>query len=181
MDIGVSIIKVFLGFVTPLIFVFADIAAFSHGGGLNAQGCHNNRKAGDYHCHRGEKSSSSQSAGELQRTGNEEYFNDRLAREMRGRREVRINYLVPDSSINGYVIIDIETADMVIEGGLDKRSSLDSVQQALFASTITGKRPAVAIYDTDGVWGEIEHRVYTAAKAVGVKFYWINGSTFQKN
>jgi hypothetical protein len=23
-----------------------------HGGGLNADGCHNNRKTGDYHCHR---------------------------------------------------------------------------------------------------------------------------------
>ncbi|QNN64337.1 excalibur calcium-binding domain-containing protein [Sphingomonas rhizophila] len=27
--------------------------AVAHGGGLNAQGCHNNRKTGDYHCHRG--------------------------------------------------------------------------------------------------------------------------------
>lgn len=27
--------------------------AYSHGGGLNAEGCHNNRKTGDYHCHRG--------------------------------------------------------------------------------------------------------------------------------
>lgn len=27
----------------------------AHGGGLNAQGCHNNRKTGDYHCHRGPK------------------------------------------------------------------------------------------------------------------------------
>jgi hypothetical protein len=26
--------------------------AFAHGGGLNAQGCHTNRKTGDYHCHR---------------------------------------------------------------------------------------------------------------------------------
>jgi hypothetical protein len=26
--------------------------AFAHGGGLNKQGCHNNRKTGDYHCHR---------------------------------------------------------------------------------------------------------------------------------
>lgn len=26
--------------------------AFAHGGGLNAEGCHNNRKMGDYHCHR---------------------------------------------------------------------------------------------------------------------------------
>ncbi|MDH7454391.1 excalibur calcium-binding domain-containing protein [Luteimonas composti] len=28
-------------------------AAWSHGGGLNAEGCHTNRKTGDYHCHRG--------------------------------------------------------------------------------------------------------------------------------
>src|SRR5688572_33364744 len=27
-------------------------ASVAHGGGLNAVGCHNNRKTGDYHCHR---------------------------------------------------------------------------------------------------------------------------------
>ena len=27
--------------------------ATAHGGGLDAQGCHNDRKRGDYHCHRG--------------------------------------------------------------------------------------------------------------------------------
>ena len=26
--------------------------AEAHPGGLNAEGCHNNRKTGDYHCHR---------------------------------------------------------------------------------------------------------------------------------
>lgn len=26
--------------------------ASAHGGGVNAQGCHTNRKTGDYHCHR---------------------------------------------------------------------------------------------------------------------------------
>jgi hypothetical protein len=25
----------------------------AHGGGLNAEGCHYNRKTGEYHCHRG--------------------------------------------------------------------------------------------------------------------------------
>lgn len=30
--------------------------ATSHPGGLNAEGCHNNRKTGDYHCHRGSSS-----------------------------------------------------------------------------------------------------------------------------
>ena len=29
----------------------------SHDGGLNAEGCHNNRKTGDYHCHRGNPAS----------------------------------------------------------------------------------------------------------------------------
>lgn len=29
-----------------------SIDAGAHGGGLNADGCHTNRKTGDYHCHR---------------------------------------------------------------------------------------------------------------------------------
>lgn len=36
--------------------------AIAHSGGLNAQGCHNNRKTGDYHCHGGGSASSSQPA-----------------------------------------------------------------------------------------------------------------------
>ncbi|NHZ43951.1 YHYH domain-containing protein [Massilia sp. CCM 8693] len=32
----------------------ADVSA--HGGGLNAEGCHNNRRTGDYHCHRAQPS-----------------------------------------------------------------------------------------------------------------------------
>ena len=34
------------------MFVGVPSPASAHGGGLNAQGCHNNRKTGDYHCHR---------------------------------------------------------------------------------------------------------------------------------
>ncbi|RZJ02293.1 MAG: excalibur calcium-binding domain-containing protein [Brevundimonas sp.] len=29
------------------------LAVAAHPGGLNSEGCHNNRKTGDYHCHRG--------------------------------------------------------------------------------------------------------------------------------
>ena len=38
-------------------FLLAAVAApaFSHGGGLNAEGCHNNRKTKSYHCHRSPK------------------------------------------------------------------------------------------------------------------------------
>ncbi|NJK59258.1 MAG: excalibur calcium-binding domain-containing protein [Oscillatoriales cyanobacterium SM2_1_8] len=33
--------------------VTIPFAAFAHGGLLNEDGCHTNRKIGDYHCHRG--------------------------------------------------------------------------------------------------------------------------------
>lgn len=34
-------------------FVGSSFSAHAHSGGLNAEGCHNNRKTGDYHCHGG--------------------------------------------------------------------------------------------------------------------------------
>jgi hypothetical protein len=34
------------------IAYFSFTLAHAHGGGLNADGCHNNRKTGDYHCHK---------------------------------------------------------------------------------------------------------------------------------
>lgn len=35
------------------LLVVAATAAFAHGGGLDSNGCHNDRKNGGYHCHRG--------------------------------------------------------------------------------------------------------------------------------
>lgn len=50
------------------IWLLACVAgpAFSHGGGLDADGCHTNRKTGDYHCHRGASASSTKSQGAAQ-------------------------------------------------------------------------------------------------------------------
>ena len=39
--------------VSSLVLSAPMLPVRAHGGGLNAQGCHNNRKTGDYHCHRG--------------------------------------------------------------------------------------------------------------------------------
>lgn len=41
-----------------LLFL-APVAASAHSGGLNAEGCHNDRKNGGYHCHRGSSGGSS--------------------------------------------------------------------------------------------------------------------------
>lgn len=35
-----------------VLSVSASIPALSHSGGLDAKGCHTNRKSGEYHCHR---------------------------------------------------------------------------------------------------------------------------------
>jgi len=34
-----------------MLLAFQTSSVMAHSGGLNAQGCHNNRKTGDYHCH----------------------------------------------------------------------------------------------------------------------------------
>ena len=60
--------------------------------------------------------------------------------------------------------VDCETGTLVYEGGLD------SVQQALFFSHVTGKRPAVVIYDTDGREGRFEYRIRIACRKAGVRY-----------
>ena len=66
--------------------------------------------------------------------------------------------------------VDCETPDSVVEVGRDVRSSLDSVQQALFAAHLTGKAPMVVLIDTDGREGPYELRVRTVAEMVGVEY-----------
>ena len=41
-----------------MLVVLTPTYAYTHGGGLNSEGCHNNRKTGDYHCHRGSEANS---------------------------------------------------------------------------------------------------------------------------
>ena len=81
-----------------------------------------------------------------------------------GMEEVRHYY--PHS----YIKVDCETTTEVIEAGLDKRDSLDSLQQAIFFSVLTGKKPVVVIYDTDGKEGKYEYRIRKACERVGVEY-----------
>ena len=48
MKLALAILQFALGIG---LFFCAVMPAYPHGGGLD--GCHNNRKAGGYHCHRG--------------------------------------------------------------------------------------------------------------------------------
>ena len=99
---------------------------------------------------------------------NEDAHNARFCAAVGGQTEARHEYTYPGGQ--SYVLVDCETTDTVYEGGLDKRSSLDSVQQALFFSALTGKDPVVVIYDTDGVFGRFEYRIQVACERAGVEF-----------
>ena len=166
---------------TIKIFLIQN-AAYSHGGGTDALGCHNNRKTGDYHCHDGSASNRGGSGSSI----HEDFYNAAFARNFSNSR-TSVVYDFHYSRKNnlpygGSIEIDIETPTYVIEGGKDTRGSLDSVQQAIFASTITNKIPAVAIYDTDNNWGVYEHRIKTVCDKLNIKFFWVrNGKIIDEN
>lgn len=103
---------------------------------------------------------------------NEAYYNSWLSKQLNGVSEKRYDYIT-QSGESGYILVDVDTEAYVIEGGLDKRSSLDSLQQALFASVVSNKKPAIAIYDTDNFLGKFEFRIFSAAKRARVDVFWV--------
>ncbi|TDE37991.1 hypothetical protein [Antarcticimicrobium sediminis] len=66
--------------------------------------------------------------------------------------------------------VDCETSTQVIEVGLDKRSSIDSVHQAAFAALLTGKAPMVLMIDTDGREDQYEFQVRTVAQSLNIAY-----------
>ena len=85
-----------------------------------------------------------------------------------GQAEVRLPFSV-GFDVN-YVRSDCVTDTHVVEVGFDKRSSLDSIQQALFAAHLTGKTPKVILIDRDGRIGKYETRIRATAAMAGVEF-----------
>ncbi|SLN49710.1 hypothetical protein ROJ8625_02444 [Roseivivax jejudonensis] len=69
-----------------------------------------------------------------------------------------------------HVRVDCETDRHVIEIGLDKASSRDSLHQAIFAAELTGKTPLVILIDRDGVEGRYEYETRRVAARVGVGY-----------
>lgn len=51
-----------------------------------------------------------------------------------------------------------------------KRSSFDSLHQALFAAEITGNLPMVVIVDTNGIEEGEEFQIETVARRTGVSY-----------
>ena len=111
-----------------------SLVVHGHGGGLDANGGHFDRKTGEYHYHRGTRAEiptadkASAEREHMNQAGirgaqlvSENDHNQHFCQSLGGQTETRHNYP------QGYVRVDCETATHVYEGGLDKRSSLDSL------------------------------------------------------
>ena len=149
----------------------------AHPGRTDADGCHAGKLP--RHCHNGTESVRASQANQDTRAkepvrsadrkrASEDAYNRRFCAAVGGVTEARHTYTYDGGS--SFVKVDCETDTTVYEGGLDKRSSLDSLQQALFFSALTGKSPAVVIYDTDGREGRFEYRIRTACQEAGVHY-----------
>ena len=149
------------------------LSAQAHPGRTDSEGCHAGKLP--RHCHGDPSLQTSQDppANESRRSavrnmGSEAEYNRRFCASVGGVTETRHTYTYDGG--NSYVKVDCETDTTVYEGGLDKRSSLDSLQQALFFSVLTGKTPAVVIYDTDGREGRFEYRIRATCQEAGVHY-----------
>lgn len=99
---------------------------------------------------------------------NEHYYNDLFCDKVGGKREIRHYYNYHGKK--SYVLVDCETEQYVYEGGRDKGSSLDSIQQVIFFSILTRKKPAIVIFNTDNKIGIYEYRIKKVADKLGIKF-----------
>lgn len=48
--------------LSAAVLLLVPAVCLAHSGGLNSEGCHNNRKTGDYHCHRAQPTQSRQTS-----------------------------------------------------------------------------------------------------------------------
>jgi hypothetical protein len=55
------------------------------------------------------------------------------------------------------------------------------VQQAIFFSILTHKKPAIVIFDRDNIDGKYEHRIKTSADKLGIKFQQIKTEFLENN
>ncbi|MGR3342459.1 MAG: hypothetical protein ACU0DI_04405 [Paracoccaceae bacterium] len=93
---------------------------------------------------------------------------DLLCALLGGEQEVRHYYGTAQSQ--HFIQVDCESEEYVMEFGLDKRSSFDSIHQAIFASIITGKKPKIIIIDTDLQESKEEYQIRVAAKELNIEY-----------
>ncbi len=121
---------------TVLIFIilFFSAVTWSHGGGLNKDGCHNDRKTGGYHCHRSPTVTPNFSQP-AQRSSSEKDIARIWCLAREGKNEFRTKY---------GTYVDCLTPQYAVEVEYDKNWK-EAIGQSLHYAEATGKNPAILL------------------------------------
>ena len=107
---------------------------FSHGGGLNKDGCHNDRKTGGYHCHRSPSISPNLTQPQ-QHSSSEKDIARFWCSAREGMNEFRTKY---------GTYVDCLTAKYAVEVEYDNNWK-EAIGQSLHYAEATGKSPAILL------------------------------------
>lgn len=107
---------------------------WAHGGGLNKDGCHNDRKTGGYHCHRSSTLTPNFSQPE-QRSSSEKDIARIWCVAREGKNEFRTKY---------GTYVDCLTPQYAVEVEYDKNWK-EAIGQSLHYAEATGKNPAILL------------------------------------
>ena len=149
---GISLKILYLG-----LLLSVALCAEAHPGRTDTERCHAGKLP--RHCHDDQTGRDTPmkktNHSSTRKTASEDAYNRLFCAAVGSVMETRHTYTYEGGS--SFVKLDCEPDTTVCEGGLDKRSNLDSLQQALFFSVLTGKALAVVIFDTDGREGRFEY------------------------
>ena len=109
--------------------------AWPHGGGLNKDGCHNERKTGGYHCHRGNSPVTPNMPKQKTNIDSEKSINTKWCASRGGIAEFRTQY---------GTFVDCLTEDYAVEAEYDTNWK-EAIGQSLHYAEATGKLPAILL------------------------------------
>ena len=118
-----------------LLVLFLSTGLWSHGGGLNKDGCHNERKTGGYHCHRSQSPSIQSIPQQKTYSSSEKSINTRWCDSRGGIAEFRTK----DGTY-----VDCLTDTYAVEAEFDNNWK-EAVGQSLHYAESTNKRAAILL------------------------------------
>lgn len=116
-----------------LLILFLSTGLWSHGGGLNKDGCHNERKTGGYHCHRSQSPSIQSIPQQKIYSSSEKSINTRWCANKAGVSEFRTK----DGTF-----VDCLTDIYAVEAEFDNKWK-EAIGQSLHYAESTNRRAAI--------------------------------------
>lgn len=134
-------------FIFAIFLSLSSFNLFAHGGGLNSEGCHNDRKQGTYHCHRYKNPSTD--LNQNIKNNSEKSFNRKFCKLQGGTTEFKTS----DGTF-----VDCLTDTYAIETDFANKW-YEAIGQSLHYSEVTGKKPAILLINKKSYRIDYEDRL----------------------